>query len=165
MVQAGDSFPQWSWPQAGGGKMSPARAEGWRMLVVYRGKHCGLCKKYLAQLESMRKRFEDIGVAVSALSADAREKAEAQVSEGGLSFPVGHDLDVEQMRELGLYVSPPTEEADRPFAEPGVFVLNPHGVVQVVNVSNAPFARPELEAMAKGIEAARKNDAPIHGLA
>lgn len=164
MMRAGDPFPGWSWPKAGGGQLAPAQGAGWRMLVVYRGKHCGLCRKYLARLESMRSRFEEADIAIFALSADHGAKAEAQVREGGLGFPVGYDLQVAQMRELGLYVSPPTEKAERPFAEPGVFVLNPQGLVQVANVSNAPFARPELEAMLEGIETARKEKAPIHGM-
>jgi peroxiredoxin len=162
-MRASDPFPDWSWPKVGGGKLAPARVEGWRMLVVYRGKHCGLCKKYLGQLESMRADFEEARISVFALSADPGAKAEAQVREGELGFEVAYDLQLEQMRELGLYVSPPTGKAERPFAEPGVFVLNPQGLVQVANISNAPFARPELKAMLEGIETARKEGAPIHG--
>lgn len=163
-MRAGDSFPDWSWPKVGGGELAPARVDGWRMLVIYRGKHCGLCRKYLAQLESMRPRYESARIALLALSADPLAKAQAQVSEGGLGFAVGCELQVEQMRELGLYVSPPEEKAPRPFAEPAAFVLNPEGRVQVASISNAPFARPELQAMLEGIEAARKDQAPIHGL-
>lgn len=162
-MRAGDPFPDWSWPKVGGGNLAPARLEGWRMLVIYRGKHCGLCRKYLGQLESMRTRFEKANIAVFALSADPSGKAQAQVHEGSLGFEVGYDLQVEQMRELGLYVSPPTEKAERPFAEPAVFVLNPDGRIQVANISNAPFARPELKVMLEGIETARKESAPIHG--
>jgi len=29
---------------------------GWQLLVVYRGKHCGRCKPYLNQVESMLER-------------------------------------------------------------------------------------------------------------
>ena len=36
--------------------------------------------------------------------------------------------------------------------------------MQVASLSNAPFARPELEALREGIDAARKDRAPIHGL-
>lgn len=162
-MRAGDPFPDWSWPKVGGGKLAPARLDGWRMLVIYRGKHCGLCRKYLGQLESMRTRFETASIGVFALSADPSGKAQAQVHEGSLGFEVGYDLQVEQMRELGLYVSPPAQDAERPFAEPAAFVLNPDGRIQVASISNAPFARPELKAMLDGIEAARKDKAPIHG--
>lgn len=163
-MRAGDAFPKWSWPKAGGGRVEPAAGAGWRLLVVYRGKHCGLCRKYLAELESMRARFEEADIALFALSADPAANAEAQVREGPLAFPVGHDLEVAQMRELGLYVSPPSGEAPRPFAEPAAFVINAEGRVQVACISNAPFARPELKALLEGIETARKENAPIHGL-
>ena len=64
-------------------------------------------------------------------------------------FPVGYDLSVDQMRTLGLYISEPRspQETDRPFPEPALFITNPEGKLQIVDVSNAPFARPELNAV------------------
>ena len=69
------------------------------------------------------------------------------------------------MRELGLYVSAPRSEAetDRPFAEPGVYVVNSDGNVQIVDISNAPFARPDLAAIAKGIAFVKNNGYPPRG--
>lgn len=162
---AGRNFPMMEWPQAGGGMFSVADRHGWRMLVVYRGRHCGLCKKYLANLDAVLNDFDAAGVTVAAVSADTREKAEAWVRELGLRFPVAYDLSVDQMRTLGLYVSPPEHgKTDRPFAEPGVYVVNPDGRTQVVNVSNAPFARPELHVLLEGIKTAMRENAPIHGV-
>ena len=163
--EAGAPFPDFTWPLVDGGELAPARRKAWRMLVVYRGKHCGLCRKYLAQLESMRGRFGGAGIDVFALSADPREKARAQVEEGNLGFPVAYGLREDEMRALGLYVSPPQPKdgVTWPFAEPGVYVINPEDRVQVLNVSNAPFARPSLETMLEGIEDARKQHAPVHG--
>jgi hypothetical protein len=64
----------------------------------------------------------------------------------GWRFPVAYGLSPDQMRTLGLYISEPrsAQETDRPFAEPGLFVVNPEGKVQIVEISNAPFARPDL---------------------
>lgn len=162
---AGAPFPDLAWPLVAGGDLAPSRGTSWRMLVVYRGKHCGMCRKYLAQLESLREKFARAGIEVYALSADPVEKARAQVEEGKLGFPVAHGLREEQMKALGLYVSPPQPDdgVTWPFAEPGVYVVNPEGRVQVVNVSNAPFARPALDTMLEGIENARKERAPVHG--
>jgi len=69
------------------------------------------------------------------------------------------------MNTLGLYISEPRseKETDHPFAEPGVFVVNADGEIQIVDISNAPFARPELEALANGLAFIRKNDYPIRG--
>lgn len=163
-LRAGDPFPAYAWPLAQGGELQPAARGGWRMLVIYRGRHCGLCRKYLAQLNAMHGRFQRGEIDLFALSADPRERALAQVEEGKLAFPVAHGLSLEQMRALGLYVSPPEQgPVAWPFAEPAVFVINPAGVTQVANVSNAPFARPDPEALLEGIESARKDGAPIHG--
>lgn len=163
--EAGAVFPDLAWPLVDGGELAPARRNGWRMLVVYRGKHCGMCRKYLARLQSMRAKFAGAGVEVLALSADPQQKARAQVEEGGLGFPVAYGLEEGQMRTLGLYVSPPQPDdgVSWPFAEPAVFVINAEGRVQVVSVSNAPFARPALEDMLEGVENARKEHAPVHG--
>ncbi len=35
-------FPAVSVPRFGGGEIAPVLMEGWRLLVVYRGKHCPL---------------------------------------------------------------------------------------------------------------------------
>ncbi|MEO5658668.1 MAG: redoxin domain-containing protein, partial [Polaromonas sp.] len=151
----------------GGGRIEPARDDGWRMLVVYRGKHCPLCKTYLDTLQTMLDDFSASQISVCAVSADSRDKAETEVAECGWKFPVGYDLSVEQMRQLGLYVSEPrsAEETDRPFSEPGVFVLNRQGQVQIVDVSNAPFARPDLKSLLKGVRFVMNNDYPIRGAA
>jgi hypothetical protein len=69
------------------------------------------------------------------------------------------------MHALGLYVSAPRspQETDRPFAEPGLFVINPAGTVQVVDISNAPWARPDLAAIARGVKRIQELGYPIRG--
>ena len=54
-------------------------------------------------------------------------------------------------------------EGDRPFAEPGVFVVNANGLLQVVDISNAPFAKPDLAGLAKGLKFIRENDYQVRG--
>jgi len=46
------------------------------------------------------------------------------------------------MKSLGLYVSEPRseQETDRPFAEPGVFVVNADGLLQVLDISQKEHA-------------------------
>lgn len=163
----GATFPPFAWPAVGGGEVTPGLGEGWRMLVVYRGRHCPLCKTYLKTLDESRDDFARAQVSVAALSADSREKAEADVAEHGWGFPVGYGLMPEQMRTLGLHVSEPLSEreTDRPFAEPGLFVINPEGAVQVVDVSNAPFARPDLRAILGGLQFVQARDYPVRGCA
>jgi peroxiredoxin len=164
-IAAGATFPTLSVPRVGGGDLTPARQAGWCMVVVYRGKHCPLCKQYLDTLDGMRDQFAKRGIEVMAVSADPGGRATAQVEEAGWRIPVGYDLSVEQMRTLGLYVSSPRspEETDRPFAEPGLFVVNPQGQVQIVDVSNAPFARPDLASLLDGLGFIQDNQYPVRG--
>ena len=164
-LAAGAALPDITFPIVGGGELSPGRQDGWRLLVVYRGKHCPLCKKYLDTLNRLHADFSDAGISVMAVSADPLEKAEVQVSSQGLAFPVGYDLSIAQMRALGLYVSEPRspEETDRPFAEPGIFVINPKDQLHLIDVSNAPFARPDLETLLDGLKFIQAKDYPIRG--
>jgi hypothetical protein len=83
------------------------------------------------------------------------------------NFPVGYGLAITDMRRLGLYVSHPRspQETDRPFAEPGLFVVNPQGEAQIVDISNAPFARPDLRAILAGLKFIQEKGYPIRGTA
>ncbi len=166
-MSAGATFPDLSWETVAGERLQPAKQSGWRMLVVYRGKHCPLCKAYLDTLSGLLGEFEAAGVTVSAVSADPAEKARAEVGEQGWTFPVAHDLSIDDMRALGLYISDPRspQETDRPFAEPGLFVINPLGQAQIIDISNAPFARPDLKGLLKGLQFVMSKDYPIRGRA
>ncbi|MEM6589530.1 MAG: redoxin domain-containing protein [Pseudomonadota bacterium] len=168
-LQAGETFPKQTVACVGGGNLvlgEPGGGHDWQMVVVYRGLHCPLCKKYLGKLEEIQGKYHGLGIDVVAVSGDPEDKAKVFVDEVGLSFPVGYGLSEAQMRALGVYVSDPRspQETDRPFPEPGVFVVNGDGNLQIVDVSNAPFARPDLEALVGGLEFVRGNDYPIRGM-
>ncbi len=168
--KSGGKFPGITLPKVGGGELTlgqPLNGHDWKMVVVYRGKHCPLCTKYLKQLDSLKQKFFNIGVDIVAVSGDGEAKANAHIGDMGLNFPVAHDLSIAQMQELGLYISHPRSprETDKPFAEPGIFVVNDNGQVQLIDISNAPFARPELEPLARGLAFIRdpNNNYPIRG--
>lgn len=165
---AGSAFPKIDVPRIDGGSVTLGTPDGphdWQMVVVYRGLHCPICKRYLAQLDALQDRFHEQGVAVVAVSGDPLDRADAMVSELELTVPMAYGLSIEQMRELGLYISDPrsAQETDRPFPEPGLFVINADGNVQILDVSNAPFARPDLEGVANGIKFIRANNYPVRG--
>jgi len=145
----------------------PQNGKDWQMVVVYRGKHCPICTSYLKQLESLKEKFYGNGIGIVAVSADPESKASAHYQKMELSFPVAYDLSIEQMKTLGLYISHPRseQETDRPFAEPGLYIINEKGEVQVTDISNAPFTRPELESLASGLRFIRDpdNNYPIRG--
>ena len=140
---------------------------GWKMVVIYRGKHCPICTKYLNQLEDYKQRLADIDVELVAVSADSAEQLQEHQQKLAVSYPLYHGLNVEQMRGLGLYISEPRseQETDHPFAEPALFVINSEGRIQIVDIANAPFSRPAPETLVSGLEFIRDpaNDYPIRG--
>ena len=164
-LQAGSMLPAIVLPRVGGGELQIGGAGGWKMLVVYRGKHCPICRTYLKTLGGLLDEFEKAGTDVVVVSADPKEKAEAEAKDEGWRFPVGYDLSQDQMRALGLYISEPRspQETDRPFPEPALFITNPEGKLQIVDVSNAPFARPELNSILFGLKFVQEKHYPIRG--
>lgn len=167
---AGASFPAIRVAKLGGGELmlgAPQGGRDWQIVVVYRGQHCPMCTRYLQELELLLPEFHALGVDVVAVSADPKEKAQAQIALVQPSYPVGYDMSLDQMHELGLYVSDPRspDETDRPFAEPGIFVVNADGHVQVTDISNAPFTRPDLKTLLGGLRFIRnpQNNYPIRG--
>ncbi|MGB0453000.1 MAG: peroxiredoxin-like family protein [Bacteriovoracaceae bacterium] len=170
-LSAGDKFPDIKVKVLDGEDIKlgvPKNGATWQMVVVYRGKHCPLCTKYLAKISEMKEDFLNVGVDIVVVSADTEEKAKLQAQEKlNLSFDVGYDLSIEQMKELGVYISDPRspQETDRPFAEPGLFIVNEDFNLHVVDISNNPFVRPELSALLSGINWIRnpENNYPIRG--
>lgn len=161
-LAAGGPIPKLSW-KAARGRAIDTRAGGWRLLVVYRGKHCGMCRQYLIELNGMREDFAKLGIAVMALSADDARSARAWVRELGLQYPLGHGLTPAQMKKLGLYVSPADDEVDHAFAEPAVFALRDEGIIHFACVGNAPYGRPPLHAVFEGLKTAIEDELQPHG--
>ena len=169
-IQAGKVFPEIVLPSVGGDSVTlgkPKNGHDWQMVVVYRGKHCPICVQYLEKLEALKQQYFDIGVDLLVVSGDPQAKAEAQVEENNMTLPVGYDLSIADMKKLGLYISHPrsTQETDRPFSEPGIFVINQEGKLQVTDISNAPFSRPDLDQLVRGLNFIRDsaNNYPIRG--
>ncbi|MGJ8616504.1 MAG: redoxin domain-containing protein [Sulfitobacter sp.] len=167
-LEAGQSFPRTDVHQLGGDVMTlglPAGGHDWQMVVIYRGLHCPLCKKYLAQLDELVSDFNALGADVVAVSGDPKDKAQAMVDEKNLKLSVGWGLTIDQMKALALYISDPRspQETDRPFPEPGLFVINGDGNIQIIDISNAPFARPDLAVVLNGVKFIREKNYPIRG--
>ncbi|MBU2993043.1 redoxin domain-containing protein [Octadecabacter sp. 1_MG-2023] len=165
---AGSILAPMSFPKLGGGELSVGgKNDKWTLFIVYRGKHCGRCKKYLKILNDMRGDWADAGFDVAVVSADTEAKAQADVAEFGWEFDLGYGLTEEQMGVLGVYVSDPLSptETDRRFAEPGVFVLRPDGSILLISISNGPSARPDLVELLDGMIFTIENDRPPRGTA
>ena len=143
-----------------------APKDRWTMLFVYRGRHCPRCKRFLNKLNAVLPQWTDV-MDVAVVSADTQEKAIADKAEFGWDFDLCYGLSVDQMRALGLYVSEPLSDAETTemFAEPGAFAIRPNGTLMLVDISNGPAARPDLEELLDGMKFNITNDRPVRGTA
>ena len=169
-LHAGSPFPEISATLLTGEKVSlsePKNGKDWMMVVVYRGRHCPLCTKYLNDLEQHREALAKAGVDLLAVSGDSKEQLESHMEKLKVSFPLAFGLSQDAMKQLGLYISVPRsdQETDHNFAEPGLFIINEQGNIQVVDISNNPFVRPHLPELVSGVNWIRnpKNNYPIRG--
>jgi peroxiredoxin len=167
-LSSGGPLPAITLSLVGGGKATlgtPQEEGQWQLVFVYRGLHCPLCKQYLKKLESLKEQFIATGAEILAILGDPAEKAASMVEATGATFAVAYGLSIEQMQDLGLYISNPrsSDETDRPFPEPGMFAVNGEGKVQLIDISNAPFNRSDLRELVETIEWIQENNYPIRG--
>lgn len=139
----------------------------WKVVVVYRGKHCPICTKYLNQLEGFKQQFLDEGVDLIAVSGDSENQLNAHLEDLNISFPIAYGLSQQDMQALGLFISEPRseKETDHNFAEPALFVINADNQVHIAEIANAPFIRPDIELLLNGLKFIRNpdNNYPIRG--
>ncbi|MBK1880114.1 peroxiredoxin-like family protein [Pelagicoccus mobilis] len=165
---SGGEIPSITLPLLGGGSVTLGQRQNpdnWQVAIIYRGLHCPLCAKYLSKLETLKEGFAKAGAELVAVSGDPPERAQAMVEKTGLSIPVAHSLTIEQMQELGLYISKPRsdDETDRPFAEPATYATNEDGKLHLIDISNTPFNRADLVELLDTVEWVRENNYPIRG--
>jgi AhpC/TSA family. len=68
---AGAAFPKPGSRGSAAGRSpwaEPSGGHDWQIIVVYRGLHCPICKRYLKQLEGLQEQFHAAGVDVVAVS-------------------------------------------------------------------------------------------------
>ncbi|MCQ8849773.1 peroxiredoxin-like family protein [Alteromonas stellipolaris] len=169
-LQPDSSFPDVQVTLSTGEAVSlSSKREGcdWKMVVVYRGKHCPICTKYLNALEDYKGRLLALGVDLIAVSADSQSQLKEHLEDLSITFPIASGLSEEDMKGLGLYISVPRseKETDHNFAEPALFIVNQDNTIQISELANAPFVRPDLEQLVSGLEFIRdpENDYPIRG--
>jgi peroxiredoxin len=146
-------------------RLADASPAAFTLVVVYRGLHCPVCKIYLADLEAKLPEFARRGVEVVALSTDSRERAERSRSEWGLSnLKIGYELPIATARDWDLYISTAIRDGEPPqFAEPGLFLVKPDGSLFYAARTSAPWGRPPLDQMLRGIDVATERKMPARG--
>ncbi|MFI3256615.1 MAG: redoxin domain-containing protein [Psittacicella sp.] len=148
--------------------LKDAQDNNWKLVVIYRGQHCPKCTQYLNALEVLKDSFISSGIEIIAVSADSKEQLESAMKEKyKISFPIAYGLSIDNMKALGVYMSYPRspKESDHIFSEPAIFVINSEGNVQIIDISNIPFARPDFSDLLNGINFIRdpKQNYPIRG--
>lgn len=136
----------------------------WRMIVVYRGLHCPVCKKQLIALAPMLHDFADAGVAVIAASMDTRERAQKAFDDWNLgSLPIAYALSQDMIEGFGLYLSDSIKD-DEPkrFSEPAILLFKGN-TFHAAWIQTLPFARPHFDEVLNGIKFSQGNDYPARG--
>lgn len=169
-VAAGSIFPSTMAKSPDGNAIDLAKPSGdadWKMVVIFRGQHCPICTMYLNNLENYRQRLLDNRIDLVAVSGDSQAQLESHMKNLNVNFQLCYGLTIDQMQALGLYISNPRseQETDHPFPEPGLFIINDKGQIEIVDVSNNPSVRPDLETLLGGLEWIRnpENNYPIRG--
>lgn len=163
----GTKVPALKVATVGGGEwdLAAQSPQNFTMVVVYRGYHCPVCKAYLGKLNALAKGYADAGFSVLVLSMDTAERAEKAKAEWGLdNLTVGYGLDEATAKAWGLWLSSSIKDAEASvFAEPGVFWVRPDGELYLVDISNMPWARPDLEFLLSKVAFAVDNGYPARG--
>lgn len=146
--------------------LSKQAPENFTLVVMYRGKHCPICKRQLETLATKLDDFTSRGINVVAASMDSKERAmvvDAEWDTGDV--PIAYDMSEETAREWGLFISEAREGSEEPakFSEPGLFLVRPDGNLYFSSIQNAPFSRPPLDELLDGIDYIMKNDYPTRG--
>ena len=146
-------------------RLRDAKPVAFEMIVVYRGLHCPICKTYLGELEAKLPEFTKRGVEVIAISTDIRERAESAKKEWSLNnLRIGYGLSIASAREWDLYISRSIRDGEPPeFSEPGFFLVKPDGTLFFASRASAPWGRPPLDQMLRGIDVATERKMPARG--
>jgi peroxiredoxin len=135
------------------------------MIVVYRGLHCPVCKAYMGKLNALVDMAAEAGVKVVAASMDPEDRATQAKTDWGMDkLDVAYGMTTQDVANWGLYLSTAFKEAENnQFAEPGLFWVRPDGRLYLVDISNMPWSRPDVEFLLSKVKFAMENNYPARG--
>lgn len=159
--------PDLSLPMIGGGTftLNGTPPQNFTMVVFYRGLHCPVCKSYLETLNGLVDDYRAMGFDVVAASMNDEATAAKTKDEWEISnVPVAYGLSEAKAREWGLYVSKAIKDGEADiFCEPGLFWVRPDGRLYLADVSNMPWARPDLAFLLSKVPFAVEKGYPARG--
>lgn len=165
--------PDLGLPLVGGGttddlKLGTGNGGRFSLVIFYRGLHCPICRKQLAEID---KRIEDLKAAgigtVVAVSMETLERSTRIVDAWHLAnLPVAYGLAEEAARAWGLNLSRAIKDGEPDlFNEPGIFILDDDGTLFWSSTATMPFGRPSLDDVIAGVQYAEEHDYPARGAA
>lgn len=139
--------------------------QNFTMIVFYRGLHCPVCKGFLSELAGLLPAYAQAGTNVIAVSMDPKDRAEKAAADWGLEgLTLGYGLTEAQARDWGLYLTDSIKDTETTvFSEPGLFLIDKAGKFYLINISNMPFARPDIAGLPAKIAFAMQNGYPARG--
>jgi len=159
--------PSLKLPLVGGGTYDVAAEKPgtFTMVLFYRGYHCPVCKGYLGGLVSKLEEFEKAGFTVVAASMNDEALAQKAVDDWDLGrLRVAYGVTIEDARNWGLWVSKAFKDVEADFfTEPGLFWIKPDGSLYLIDISNMPWARPDLANLLSKVPYALENNYPARG--
>jgi peroxiredoxin len=151
-------------------RLADQHPEHFTMVVFYRGLHCGICSRYLADLERKLDAFKERGVEVIAISSDTEERARQSKEKWQLpNLTIGYGLDLDTADAWGLYISTSRGmtsagvEEPKLYSEPGLFLVQPDGKLYFATVQTMPFTRPAFADLLNAVDFVTSKDYPARG--
>ena len=157
---------------AGGGtwRLADQKPRHFTLIAFYRGLHCPICSRYLADLDGKVDEFAKRGVGAVAISSDAKDRAEEAKAKWNLAkLTLGYGLDLKVARNWGLYVSAGRGKTsigiEEPalFSEPALYLVRPDGTLYFGAVQTMPFARPHFADILGAVDFVIAKDYPGRG--
>jgi peroxiredoxin len=118
-------------------KLPEGTAEGYGVVLFYRGYWWPFCNQQLADFQSLIKEFESEQITVIAGSVDPVEKARETVEKLDLTYPVCYAMVVEEISRItGAYY-----DIDKKFVHATGFLFRPDNTIEVACYSSGPTGR------------------------
>ena len=135
------------------------------MVVFYRGLHCPVCSEFLKLLDTQLQDYKKSNTEVIVVSMDNKEKAVKAKNEWDLkNLNIAYGLSEEKAREWNLYISKSIKESESDiFCEPGLFIIKEDGSLYLINISNMPWARPDISSLPAKLVFAEEKNYPVRG--
>ena len=166
------AVPELTVDTVGGGSwtLNDGQPENFTLVVFYRGLHCPICARYLAELNRQLPALAERGVDVIAISSDDEERATETRSSWEIpDLTLAYGLSLSSGREWGLFISRGRGktsigiEEPELFTEPALYLIRPDGTLYFGSVQTMPFVRPSFRELIGALDWILANDYPGRG--